>query len=165
VSIENLSADALFADFTYISDEETVKAIKRRCVSQGAIPAIEMAPEGSFCSGKWVFHSLYRMSGTSRKDVAALFDRPDETASDVYFIRMIPDGPIKIGIAGNVNMRLDNLQTATPHLLEVIGVILGGGRSLELKLHRQFSQLHIRGEWFHPGDDLLAFISKEAKHV
>lgn len=78
----------------------------------------------------------------------------------VYFI---DDGTaIKIGFATDVEKRLLGLQTSSHRTLTVLLVVMGS-RQLERRLHRKFRSDHIRGEWFHRSDALLAFIDKERK--
>lgn len=81
---------------------------------------------------------------------------PEE--SYVYFIRSAsPVGELKIGTARNPRARRGQLQTGNPHRLDVLAVIPGGTQE-ETDLHKQFAHLHIRGEWYLPGDDLMAYI-------
>lgn len=63
----------------------------------------------------------------------------------IYFIRS--QGFVKIGITGNVNSRLAQLQTASAHVLELLAVI-PGSRAKEAMLHRKFAHLRASGEWF-----------------
>ena len=59
------------------------------------------------------------------------------------------EGPFKIGIAGNLQKRLETLQTAHYEDLEVVMVVeMENPRSLEKRLHRRFREYRIRGEWF-----------------
>lgn len=80
------------------------------------------------------------------------------SCSWVYFIQSDgPDGPIKIGVSMSVKGRMRDLQVANPKPLRLIGKMPGSSRD-ERKIHRQFKHLHIRGEWFRPGNDLLIFV-------
>jgi hypothetical protein len=78
----------------------------------------------------------------------------------VYFIQA-ESGPVKIGIAGDVQKRLDGLQSANHERLAVIAV-MEGDPALEAALHARFQPGRIRGEWFKkdtPGlADLLAWL-------
>jgi len=59
------------------------------------------------------------------------------------------DGPFKIGIATDLQSRLDNLQTAHYEQLEAfLAIEMDNPRELEKALHRQFREYRIRGEWF-----------------
>lgn len=82
----------------------------------------------------------------------------------VYFFQVGEEGPIKIGYAGrSVLARLKECQVGIPYELRVRGVIAKGDRSLEQQLHGKFERHWIRGEWFIPHDDLLAYVKRHAK--
>lgn len=71
----------------------------------------------------------------------------------VYMIRCINrDNYVKIGVARNVESRLETLQTSSPYRLEVLASIRCNGRrhayDLEKRLHWLFRKQRIRGEWF-----------------
>ena len=76
----------------------------------------------------------------------------------IYFIQPDCGGPIKIGHSVNVAKRLNQLQGAHYEKLDVL-LCMPGRKDLESKLHERFNALRLRGEWFSPGDDLLAFIA------
>lgn len=81
-------------------------------------------------------------------------------SSGVYFIQCGDGGPIKIGIAKAVNERLADLQVANPYELRLLGYVpTDDAEALEGRLHGQFYQLRIRGEWFRPEAVLLDFIN------
>lgn len=66
----------------------------------------------------------------------------------VYFVRPIGmDGPIKIGCSTKPLDRLAILSAWSPFPLELIGSV-PGTFSDEARLHRRFSDLHTRKEWF-----------------
>lgn len=66
----------------------------------------------------------------------------------VYFIRPVGmDGPIKIGCSGKPLKRLITFAAWSPFPLEIIGYV-SGDFSDEAFLHRHFSDLHLRREWF-----------------
>lgn len=77
----------------------------------------------------------------------------------VYFIQFGATGPIKIGTAVNIAMRLSTLQVACPEELRVI-LTVDGGEYAEERLHARFSELRIRGEWFRPASELLEFVER-----
>ncbi len=76
----------------------------------------------------------------------------------IYFIQAETTFHVKIGYSSRApEDRLASLQVANPtglHLLKAIP----GDRLLEADLHRQFSEYHFRGEWFHPGPKLIRFM-------
>lgn len=71
-----------------------------------------------------------------------------EPRSRVYFIKPVGmDGPIKIGCSGAPLGRLKTFSTWSPFELELMGSV-EGGHSDETALHRRFSDMHTRHEWF-----------------
>ena len=86
----------------------------------------------------------------------------------VYFIQSGNVGPVKIGVAKNVQKRLDALQTGNHMELKLITKIICEGMvhayAMEKKFHRKFKKYHIRGEWFYP--TVLSFmLPKENKRL
>ncbi len=79
-----------------------------------------------------------------------------EPESFVYFIQAGRKGPIKIGVAKDPSARFFDIQAACPLKLKIIGV-MPGKRCLEADLHRRFRPQRLRGEWFHPSDELILF--------
>lgn len=89
---------------------------------------------------------------------------PRSTADDlawIYFIQHGAGGPIKIGIAKDVERRLASLQSASPVPLHVLGAVRGTERG-ERQLHLRFAKHRIRGEWFQPVEDLLRYVERTA---
>lgn len=76
----------------------------------------------------------------------------------IYFIQMNDDGPIKIGVANDLSARLSNLQCGNPYPLKLLGCLTGGYKK-EKELHEQFKEHRMRGEWFHPSEELLRLAS------
>ncbi len=72
----------------------------------------------------------------------------------VYFIKSgeSENAPIKIGVAGNVDKRLGDLQVGNPEKLTVVAAIKALGEEhaywIEKSLHKFFKSNNIRGEWF-----------------
>ena len=66
---------------------------------------------------------------------------------------------VKIGFTDQQpKSRLNACQTGNHLEITLLGV-MAGSISDESVLHKKFSDLHIRGEWFRPGDDLMRFIA------
>jgi hypothetical protein len=82
---------------------------------------------------------------------------------DVYFIQEGNEGPIKIGIASNVQERLRTLQTAHAKLLNIRGIIKHGGLKTESELHNYFHKYHLHGEWFALNNEIVDLINKIPK--
>lgn len=77
----------------------------------------------------------------------------------VYFIRSEKTHAIKIGFtAGQADKRLKSLQTAHPYKLQLLATI-PGNLEFEKSLHDRFSSHRLKGEWFRPHPDILAFIA------
>lgn len=85
-------------------------------------------------------------------------DVPDARATQwVYFVRHGEHGPIKIGTAGDVERRLRSLQSGNPVTLVLLGAMPAWGGE-ESELHAAFAEHRIRGEWFRPHPDLIAYV-------
>jgi hypothetical protein len=65
----------------------------------------------------------------------------------VYFIEAGKGGPIKIGVAANVDVRLRELQVGNASQLRII-VAVPGSHQDENRLHRRFKAERTSGEWF-----------------
>lgn len=76
--------------------------------------------------------------------------------SSVYFIRCKATGAIKIGLSESPWSRLSKMQSDSPGELEMLGVV-EGGLVTEAQMHARFFASHLRGEWFNPTADLVAF--------
>ena len=77
----------------------------------------------------------------------------------VYFIRA--GAFIKIGITGDILLRLTKMQSDSAERLEVLG-LMDGGRADEQALHEKFRAFHARGEWYADAPDIRAYISTYA---
>jgi hypothetical protein len=99
-------------------------------------------------------------SQRNRKDSGEA-DWPDNWT--IYFVQSGDGGPIKIGrTRDNPLSRMDALQCGHPYTLRLLAVISHCKASVESDLHRRFYHLHVRGEWFRPEGELLAFIRDNA---
>jgi hypothetical protein len=75
----------------------------------------------------------------------------------VYFIS--DDlGHIKIGVAKDVSLRREGLQTASPTELR-IEATQRGGVPVEKKLHARFSDARMIGEWFHFTPEIAMYVN------
>jgi hypothetical protein len=79
-----------------------------------------------------------------------------------YLVQGEHGGPIKIGLSNTTGLgsRVAALQTGYPYRLKVVRLLQG---NLEAELHSQFAHLRMNGEWFEPGEELLAFAGSDAK--
>lgn len=86
------------------------------------------------------------------------------SAFRVYFVQAGDGGPIKIGCAVDVARRVKVLQTGNVAPLALL-CHFEGGPSEERRLHGQFKNDHLRGEWFRPSEALLTFAAEQAKYA
>lgn len=117
-----------------------------------------------FAYRPFIFHSLWKIGGDLiyKSGFAKWFESHRAIRQDVYFLRAGKDGPIKIGIAQDTVNRMGQLQCGCAWPIEVLGTIENGGRKLEAKLHKQFANLRMNGEWFEPRRELIEFIQSTA---
>jgi len=84
---------------------------------------------------------------------------PEESFSQryVYFMLAVGTEKIKIGVAGDVELRLSNLQVGSPYKLLLL-VSFPGNELLEKILHNLLKPYKVRGEWFKMDDEVLDVI-------
>lgn len=86
--------------------------------------------------------------------------------SSVYFLRAGDDGPVKIGFASDLNLRITEIQIGCPEPLSILRVIDDGGKTAERWLHKHFKDKRLRGEWFSFTDEMLTIeVPKEVLDV
>ena len=76
-----------------------------------------------------------------------------KTLSRVYLIADTQHNVCKIGISTNVGQRLNNLQTAYPYPLSIIGSFEGTLLD-EFAAHKKYSKHKLSGEWFSLTDEI-----------
>lgn len=80
----------------------------------------------------------------------------------VYFMRRTDGvGPIKIGCSKMLPRRLAAMQVWSPHIIEVVAHCPGTFAD-EQRLHRQFAEHRLHGEWFEPAPELLSVVARVA---
>lgn len=77
----------------------------------------------------------------------------------IYFIGMLNDSIIKIGISNDPQKRLKELQVANPYELRLI-FMFRGDESKEIQLHEKFVEYNIRGEWFYNIGKLKEYVNQ-----
>lgn len=83
-------------------------------------------------------------------------------AGNIYFLQVSTDGPIKIGYTkSHVKDRVRAIQAGSPHVLRWIGVF-AGTRTDELNAHSLLQNSSLRGEWFYPTKEVLAFVQQQS---
>lgn len=76
----------------------------------------------------------------------------------VYFIQSGESGPVKIGIADNPYKRLVELQVGSPERLTIRAMFMTETATDERRLHEEFEEEHISGEWFRSSPRLMALV-------
>jgi hypothetical protein len=77
----------------------------------------------------------------------------------VYFVRA--GAAVKIGRTANLAARLRGLATGSAVPLEVLAAV-PGGREREVREHRLWRHLHVRGEWFRADEALVRYARAQA---
>ncbi len=75
----------------------------------------------------------------------------------VYIVQAGRRGPIKIGVSRDFMDRVRTLGYLHKAHMMFLAVIDGGFKD-EKALHQRFAHLALGGEWFAPGDDLMAYV-------
>lgn len=75
----------------------------------------------------------------------------------VYLIQGRSGGPVKIGSTNNVSNRLRTHQISHPDELVILCEFDERPSLNERTLHRRFADANIRGEWFTPTEEIMAF--------
>lgn len=82
----------------------------------------------------------------------------------IYFMRRADGvGPIKIGCSKWPQERLRALQIWSPEPLEIVATVPGSFRD-ERRLHCQFAEHRLHGEWFEAAAPVLAAVARAASH-
>ncbi len=89
---------------------------------------------------------------------ANLPDNPPKKTK-IYLMRHGINGLVKIGKSTNPSLREKTLQSEDP-MLEKICHSGWVDPSMETNLHRHFSELRVRGEWFNLSDSDIDYIKK-----
>ena len=82
----------------------------------------------------------------------------------IYFAQLEgPGGPVKIGRANDVSLRMKQLAVPLPYSLRLLASHRGtslyvAGYTTEKHLHREFSADRIRGEWFAASERLMRYV-------
>jgi hypothetical protein len=105
-----------------------------------------------------------RESATRRAAIPAATPPPPEPRKRtyIYFAQRGESGPIKIGVSGNVKSRVSALQTNVAEPVRLLASMVGT-RTMEAEIHSQFHAHRLRGEWFRPVPELLAYVAELSK--
>jgi hypothetical protein len=98
-------------------------------------------------SGKWIVC-----------DECSHLNRRQDESGLIYFIQHSEGNPIKVGKSRRPFQRLRQLEYTHGVELHIIH-LEAGGRHREKQLHWRFRDFRVAGEWFHPADDILQYIT------
>jgi hypothetical protein len=104
----------------------------------------------------------HRRKWNDRASLAACgrLDEDEKNQPVIYFISTQQNNDlIKIGYTTNLESRLRSLRTSSPDELQ-IHLVIPGCREDERNLHRQFSSLRVRREWFKRAQAIDDFIAR-----
>jgi hypothetical protein len=101
----------------------------------------------------WAFdHATdHAMSAALERTGRPKLKRARQTDGVVYFVRF--GGLVKIGWTSNLKRRMSDVPNE-----EILGTTAGTMED-EKRCHAAFAHLRVKGEWFTPEPDLMAFIS------
>lgn len=75
----------------------------------------------------------------------------------IYFVQELEGGPVKIGLAADIDARMRALRCGNWRELRVLAYVIGPS-GLEKWLHRRLAHQCVAGEWFEPSDDLFRLL-------
>jgi KilA-N domain/Meiotically up-regulated gene 113 len=78
----------------------------------------------------------------------------------VYFILDSVTNLIKIGYTHSLNARFSGFQCGNPNPLEILGYC-SGGKKEETRIHREFAEYRVTGEWFKDIQVIRDFIASQ----
>lgn len=82
---------------------------------------------------------------------------PGVPETRIYLLRCRPNGPVKVGVAIDVQARIRSLQTGNPDQLHLI-TEFPGTPGEEASVHHHLRKERVRGEWF-DGEATKAFVA------
>lgn len=84
----------------------------------------------------------------------------------IYFLLHTPTNTVKIGRAHSLLGRLATLATAHPILEDLVLLqTISGDQEEEYRLHSEFGDYHVRGEWFRLAGRLAEYLAPTSRPV
>lgn len=80
--------------------------------------------------------------------------KPRAKTQYLYLMQSGINGPVKVGVANDVEARRRQLQTGNPFRVRVITVIPDAAQR-EFELHDLFGHFRLEGEWFEPIQEIF----------
>jgi hypothetical protein len=84
----------------------------------------------------------------------------------IYFIQMGIIGPVKVGYARDYAKRVQGLQISNPYKLNLLYATPGSledEQMMHQELRKYHEEIHIKGEWYHPGKVIFETIKNFKK--
>ena len=101
------------------------------------------------------------MLGVRVSSTAPFFKGDSLSINCVYFISSRKkNSPIKIGKSTNLKSRLSSISVGHPEKLNFMGIIVDQNDKLEERLHEEFSEYRLQGEWFSRNEKIISYIEK-----
>ena len=75
----------------------------------------------------------------------------------VYFVQSL--NKIKVGFTENLPHRMNNMRTANPHGMVLIGTV-NGNKNHEKKIQKVLKEYNVVGEWFKDCEEVREYIDK-----
>jgi hypothetical protein len=112
------------------------------------------------CGNETTVRAYLLRNGKTISCGCAIKDGQRRWAAEKYpnsFLYMIQSeaGPVKIGVAEDIDRRMNQIKTSSPVGFRVM-VVLDDGYRLEAELHERFKKDKLHGEWFAPTDEILS---------
>jgi hypothetical protein len=108
--------------------------------------ALDVVPGFHYCSR----HYLRPKPRPTEAQIAQYYERrlgePRGKLTTIYAIKS--GDAVKIGISWEPSKRFKELQTSTPHPLELLGTAQGVSPKLERLIHLRLQAHRLKGEWF-----------------
>ena len=80
--------------------------------------------------------------------------KPQTKTQYLYLMQSGINGPVKVGVASDVEARRRQLQTGNPFHISIISTIPDAAQR-EFELHDLFGHFRLEGEWFEPIQEIF----------
>jgi predicted small secreted protein len=82
----------------------------------------------------------------------------------IYLIKESENNYYKVGVSGNINQRIKQLQTGSAGTIELIEKYPSKySHKIEKALHRKYQQYNVKGEWFNLPESMLNDFIKDCE--
>ena len=101
------------------------------------------------------------------KEIEKLLPEVSTNSSFVYIVKNMDTNNIKIGVSKDVYKRLETFRTGNDCQLELVykSIICSNTFDLESKVHEEFKDFHVRGEWFRVSESKVIEYLEKARYI